>query len=202
MTNAAAPDPNADLMHRAARGEAEAVDAWFRAEHAPVYRVCLGILGDADAAADVAQDAMLHLLDRLDRYDPERPWRAWRDAVVVRLCRDRLRRGAARARAERAGGMDALAARERAQAAPGAGLAAREMRDLVAEALRILSEREREAFVLRDLEELSTADVALAMGVGASTVRSLLTLARRRLREHLAPRLAEPGREQAEGDRR
>ena len=61
---------------------------------------------------------------------------------------------------------------------------------MVGEALEALSEREREAFVLRDLEGLSTQDTADAMGVGASTVRSLLTLARRRLRDRLAPTLA------------
>ena len=59
--------------------------------------------------------------------------------------------------------------------------------------LRALPEREREAFVLRDLEGLETAEVARLLAIGESSVRSLLTLASRRLRSLLGERLAPEG---------
>ena len=67
----------------------------------------------------------------------------------------------------------------------------RELAEMLRGALQALSPREREAFVLRDLSSNSTAATADALGVTEATVRSLLTLARRRLRRLLGPRLPE-----------
>ena len=170
-----------DRILRAKSGDPEAVDAWFRAEHPEVFRLCLGFLADRDLAEDEAQDAMLHLLDHLDRWDPARPYRAWRDTVVLNRCRDRLRRLEARERAL-AGARSRSSAEEESAESPSAALERGETQAILTRALARLSPREREAFVLRDLEERSTKEAALALGVGESTVRSLVTLARRRLR--------------------
>ncbi len=111
MTQPSATDPAGIVALRPAllAGDAAAIDAWYRAEHPGVWRLCLGVLADATEADDLAQDAMLHLLDTLDRWDPARPWPAWRNRVVVNLCRDRLRRRATRAghedAAQRAGAL-------------------------------------------------------------------------------------------------
>ena len=58
----------------------------------------------------------------------------------------------------------------------------RELRTLLATSLGRLSEREREVFVLRDLDGATTEATAEALGITHGTVRSLLSLARRRLR--------------------
>jgi len=168
-------------------GRADAIDAWFRAEHPVVYRLCFGFLAREADAEDAAQDAMLHLYDHLERWDCTRSYASWRTKVVVNLCRDRLRRRAARDRAER--GAPGTAP-ERVTEDPVRSAEVREIRALLQEALAALSPREREAFVLRDLEAVPTAQVAGALGVTAGTVRSLLTLARRRLRRLLGARLA------------
>jgi RNA polymerase sigma-70 factor, ECF subfamily len=169
----------------------DAVDGWYRAEHPRVWKLCLGFLADPAAAEEAAQDAMLHLFDRLDRWDPATPWAPWRDAVVLNHCRDRERRRATRRRAEE---------RAAEAAAAGAGLPERladpvreaqrgELEGLVAQALASLTPREREAFVLRELEGRPGSEVAEALGIGEGSVRTLLVLARRRLRALLAPRL-------------
>ena len=167
------------MVLEAARGDPEAQNAWFRADFPRVYRLCLGFLADAAAAEDLAQDAMIHLLDRLDRWEPTKPYPGWRSTVVLNLCRDRLRRLGARRRAETAMEQRPLPAR---LPDPQEAAAGRELREAVTAALSQLPPREREAFVLRDLEQQPTAAAAEAMGVAQATVRSLLTLARRRLR--------------------
>ncbi|RMH03020.1 MAG: RNA polymerase sigma factor [Planctomycetota bacterium] len=179
------PEPPDALAAAAATGRPEAQAAWFRAEHPRVYRLCLGLLADPAAAEELAQDAMIHLLDRLDRRPPGSPYPAWRNRVVLNLCRDQARRRAARDRAEKAAAgrvpvaPPVLGPVERASAA--------ELREILARTLAELPPREREAFVLRDLEGASTAEASAAMEVTAATVRSLLTLARRRLRRLLGP---------------
>ncbi len=178
---------SADLLSEAARGRPEAQDRWFRAEFPCVFRLCLGFLADAAAAEDLAQDAMLHLLDRLDRWNPQRPYQAWRTTVVLNLCRDHLRKRGVRQRAE-----DQLRLLPESNALPDPHEAAsgRELREVITRALAQLPPRERVAFVLRDLEHQETAAVAIAMEIEPATVRSLLTLARRRLRGILGPALA------------
>ena len=179
-------EPSRALLRAVQEGLPAEVDRWFRAEHTPVFRLCLGFLADEAEAEDAAQDAMLHLQDRLATYDPTRPYRAWRNTVVLNLCRSRRRRIEARRRAEN------TAAAHRHEVPlpdPAQELERREVREVLRESLSALKPREREAFVLRDLEGLASAEVAQAMGIADSTVRSLLTLARRRLRGILGERL-------------
>jgi RNA polymerase sigma factor (sigma-70 family) len=188
------PSPE-ELAARALGGSAEAIGAFYQAEHPRVWRLCLGLLADPAEADDVAQDAMLHLIDHLERWDPARPWSAWRNTVVIRLGRDRLRRIEARRRAEQRAAEDREQSEHDREDAPGSGLERAEASRELARALAALSPREREAFVLCDLEERPTREAAEVLGIGESSVRSLLALARRRLRGLLAPTLgsAEPG---------
>lgn len=179
--------PQADpLVERVRGGDSTALDALYRREWPVVYRLCLGFLADDHEAQDAAQDAMLRIVDRIDRFDPTRPFGAWRDAVVLNVCRDRLRRRKIRHRHEESAARDAIPPvlpdpSDEAQAA--------EVRRVIVESLSRLTEREREVFVLRDLEGLTGPEVARRLGITEGTVRSLLCLARRRLRRLLGDRL-------------
>jgi RNA polymerase sigma-70 factor (ECF subfamily) len=185
----ASPEALRTTVRGVLEGSAEAIDAWFRAEHPEVYRLCFGFLADAAEAEDLAQDAMLHLMDRLEAWDGARSYRGWRNAVVLNLCRDRRRRNAARERAHARAAEARLAAEPGALPDPGSEMERAEVQRVLADSLAALTPREREAFVLRDLEGLPTARVAETLGVTEGTVRSLLTLGRRRLRGILAERL-------------
>ena len=179
-----------ELLRAVLAGAPEAVDAWFRAEHPEVYRLCFGFLAHAADAEDVAQESMLHLLDRLADWDGARSYRAWRTTLVLNRCRDRLRRSTSRRSAEEGA---AMARRETPLPDPADAAQRAEVEAALALGLRALPPREREAFVLRDLEGLETGEVARLLAIEESTVRSLVTLARRRLREELGARLAAEG---------
>jgi len=193
MTRSSAPSSDADTppasrLAAVLAGDADALDAWYRAEHPLVYRLCFGFLADATEAEDAAQDAMLHLHDSLPRYQFQRAYGPWRNTVVLNLCRDRLRRQRTRTLAENA---DAEALLPSRLPRPDEMAEARELAALLQAALGALSPREREAFVLRDLQGCSTRETAESLGVAEASVRSLITLARRRLRALLGPRLPE-----------
>lgn len=163
---------------------------WYEAAWPLVHRLCRGFLADGAAADDAAQDAMLRLVDQLERWDPARPYVAWQRTVVLNMCRNHVRSTARRTEHEDAAG--ALSAArplpDPADAASGA-----EVRRLVERCLGRLAPREREAFVLVDLEGLAPKEAADAMGVAGSTLRGALSMARRRVREALTPLLAEGG---------
>lgn len=177
-------DLERSLIDGVISGDARAIDVWFRREHPRVYRIAFGFLADASEAEDLAQEAMVRLHDRLAEAKAARTYRAWSATLVCNLCRDRLRRESTRKAFEGAAPPlperlpDPLRAAER-----------KEVSEVLARALGGLAPREREAFVLVDLEGQSSAEAAEILGVGESSVRSLLALARRRLRELLGKRL-------------
>lgn len=181
-------DPQHALVRAVLDGDAEAVDRLYRSEHPTVHRLCFGFLADEAEADDAAQDALLHLLDRLRSWDPTRSWPAWRNAVVLNHCRDRLRRRQTRRQHEDGAAELSLPG---VLPRPDEAAQAAEVQAILRAALANLSPREREAFVLRDLEGRPTDETAGSMGVSPSSVRSLLTLARRRLRGLLGSRLPE-----------
>ncbi|HED65305.1 MAG TPA: sigma-70 family RNA polymerase sigma factor [Planctomycetes bacterium] len=184
-----------DWGHLAAgilRGDGELLGRWYELEWPTVYRLCFGLLADHAEAEDCAQDAMLRLRNRIASWDSTRAYEPWRRSVVLNLCRDHGRRQRARRDAEQAGAIRRTATHGED---PAANAELEDDARMLATALSQLPEREREAFVLRDLEEETTENVARIMGIAASSVRSLLALARRRLRHLLEPALGTEGDE-------
>jgi len=179
-------DPCGEDLRAASAGDASALARWYQSEHPQVWRLCLGLLADRAEADDTAQDAMVRLWEQAARWTGDQPYGAWRTKVVLNVCRDRCRRRGARARAEEE------AARRRLPDVlpdPSVEIENAEIVQLVASSLGQLSPREREVFVLHDLQGEGSGAVARALGLGDGAVRAVLALARRRLRGLLAKRV-------------
>lgn len=179
----------AEALARALRAGDEAVlGRWYTLEFPAVRRLCLGFLADSAEADDAAQEALLRLRRGLPGFDPSRAYGAWRNSLVANLCRDRLRQAERRRRREQG--------HAREEADPGPGLAPLENAEFEADlcrALAALSPREREVFVMIDLEELEAAQAAEQLGIEASSLRAYLSLARAKLRERLRAHAPEGG---------
>lgn len=164
------------LVRRARDGEAAAFEGLLARHEQRVRRLARRLLGHREDAEDAAQEVFLRLHRHLDRIDPERPLAPWLHRVTVNVCRD-----AGRHRARR----DALPlddAEPSALEARGLGPMRRaelaEQRRMVEAGLAALTEKERTAVVLRDLEGYSAVEVAAMLGVSAVTVRTYLYRAR------------------------
>ncbi|MFH0947320.1 MAG: RNA polymerase sigma factor [Planctomycetota bacterium] len=180
-----------ELIQAVLGGNSAAWGEFYRNEYPRVYRLCYGFLVDTAEAEDVAQDAMLQIVDRLSTFDQSRRFDTWRNTVAANLCRDRLRRKASRKRAEEAAAeVEALRPPPRGSD-PSEVISRSEILELLKSSLSSLTPREREVFVLRDLEGASSSEAAHVLEVSEGTIRSLLCLARRRLRTLLGPRLPE-----------
>ena len=89
------------LARRAAAGDREAFAALLERHYERIYRVGARVLGDADEAADLAQDVCVALPARLASWRGESRFTTWLYRVVVNAARDALRRKDARRRSER-----------------------------------------------------------------------------------------------------
>ncbi|HXR75833.1 MAG TPA: sigma-70 family RNA polymerase sigma factor [Bryobacteraceae bacterium] len=136
------------------------------------------LLNDADAQ-DAAQEVFLRLHRSLHKFQEERDLIPWLYRITVNICHDQRKRRKPAVTFEET---TELAARE---ANPEQQLNAEERRLLLRAALAGLSDRERDAIVLRDIEGLSTAEVARILGTTETTVRSQISMGRVKLRRRL-----------------
>lgn len=111
----------------------------------------------------------------------------WLYRVVANLCTDRLRRGWRTRPLEAAGDP----AEDRASAAE--DMQERARADALQAALQALPERQRQAVVLRHIEELGNPEIAEIMGISVEAVESLTARGKRALSEVLGARKDELG---------
>ena len=167
-------------MDRDPARQAFDVDAAFRAvfdENFGFVWNALRRLGVAEAdRGDVANEVFFRVYQAMNIYDPARPARPWLFAFAARVASEHRRR--AHHRSEVLGDTADAAA---PSSAPENALERAEQRAILAEALDALDDEKRAAFVMHDLEEMTTADIASAFGVPEGTVSSRIRAARAQL---------------------
>jgi RNA polymerase sigma-70 factor, ECF subfamily len=145
-----------------------------------VYGYCVRLLGCEHDAADAVQDAFVNLARRRSSAgdDPDAQ-RAYVFAAARNACFDlrRRRREAASLEVLLEAGADPAAP----DAPPEQRLLAAETRDDVRRALAAIPARQRSAWVMRELGELSYEEIGERLGMNENAVAQLLHRARRSL---------------------
>lgn len=158
--------------------DAPSFEAVMRRHQPRVFALAARLTGSIEDAQEVVQDAFLRLHNHRGTIR-EDATRAWLRAVTVNLCRDRARHKLRWPRGEMPEAASAASSPERLAAEV-------EREQLLRDALQGLTERERTALVLRELEGLTTAEVAVHLGIAEATVRVQIMQARLKLRKLLA----------------
>ncbi len=138
------------------------------------------LMGDAEAARDVVQDAWTDVVVGLKRLDDASLFPAWAYRIVSRRAADAIRK---RARARRIA--TALVAEPPFTDRAAARIEAKAEAAPLARAIAGLPPEQRAAVALFYLEDFSVAEVAAATGVPAGTVKTRLMQARAKLRAAL-----------------
>ncbi|MEK7406457.1 MAG: sigma-70 family RNA polymerase sigma factor [Acidobacteriota bacterium] len=164
-------------LRRAKAGDLAAFEEIVVQHERQVFLTALRLLGRREDAQDAAQEVFIRLHRHLGRFDEDREFAPWLYRMTVNVCRDIGRK---RRREETAPLEEGTA---RAVEDPHVEAVAAERRRIVKEGLRRLPEKERAALVLRDLEGLTTREVARVLGSTETTVRSQISSARLKLRK-------------------
>lgn len=164
-------------------GRAVSFEALLEAFERPVLRLCYRLLGNLPDAQDAAQEVFLRAYQNMGLLNGRADPRPWLYRVALNLCRDRRRR------ARPSLGLDGLPESREAGANPEEQAREAERKRIVMEGLAQLTDREREALVLRELECVDTRQVAAIMGIAEESVRSLCSLGRARLKQFVEGRL-------------
>jgi RNA polymerase sigma-70 factor (ECF subfamily) len=169
---------SAQALERARAGDRAAFDELILCYQGRVLMTAWRLLGSKEDAQDAAQEVFLRLYRHLRRVDPKRPLLPWLYRLTVNVCHD-LRRKRRGINAEAADRVDLASV----AADPLAKMTRTEQKLLIARALETLTEKERAAVVLRDIEGLHTAEVASTLGSSEATVRSQISTARVKIKK-------------------
>jgi len=173
-----------DLVEQVLDGNQRAFEALLRRHEVRVLRV-LRLLGvPPEDREDVAQEVFVRVFRFLGGFKPGKSFAGWVYRIAVNAVHDYRSRLGRRRRdeAEWMPGLEDLAADS---SHPERRDQEMDLRRQLEAALNVLSERERTVFVLRELEGLSTREVARLLGITGVTVRRHLGRARRSLQRAL-----------------
>jgi len=183
-----APDPEAAdavLVRQALAGDEDALERLLVLHESRVLRL-LRLLGVRhEDREDVAQEVFLRVFRHLGGFRPGRSFRGWLYRITVNAAHDHRNTLQRRAGREELGWEGSADHRPDVAPGPEETAATRDRVKRLEAALGDLSERERAAFVLCDMERLGSRQAAKALGITAITVRRHLGRARARLREIL-----------------
>lgn len=203
-----------ELIRLAAAGDLEAFERLVERKRERVFWIACHIVGDRELAKDVTQEVFLRLYRVIRRFRSGGRFDAWLYRIAANLSIDLLRHERPHREAT-----PLEEVREEAAPGPGSGptgagaggrespagesLKSREIGRIFVTLSSLLSRKQRLAFVLREIEGLSTGEVAEIMKTRESTVRNHVLQARRILQEELRRRYPEycrrPGRPQEPG---
>ena len=181
------------LVKRAQQGDTAAFDELVRRYTSIVYRVLYKILRHEEDTQDALQDTFVSAYRALPRFRQDARFSTWiyRIATNAALMKARARKNNMVSLDHPTEDPDAQSAWELPDwsATPDEEIMTGETRRIMEDAIQALPPEQRAAFVLHDIQDLSSAETAQAMGITVSAVNSRLHRARVFLRDRIGRHL-------------
>jgi len=183
------------LAARAAAGEEAALEELVRRYQERVFRLACRLTGDEEEAADVLQETFLAVCRHLNGFRGESRFSTWLYRVATNAALMHRRARSRRPTESLEGYLPTFDENGRHAGTPAELQTVCRIEDLLdrkalaaraREGLARLPETYRVPFVLRDLEELPTAEVGEILGLAPAAVRQRVHRARLMLRGHLS----------------
>ncbi len=189
----AEPPSDEDVIRRIRAGDTALFEVLMRRYNQRLYRVARGIVRDHAEAEDVMQQAYINAYTHLHQYEQRGSFASWLTRIAVHEAFAGHRRRAEAKVTEPIvgdGPCDHIASPN--PDPEEAALSSELRRDLEA-TIDSLADAYRPVFVLREIEGLSTAETAEALGLSEDVVKTRLHRARAMLRDALARDGRRPG---------
>ncbi len=184
------------LLEAHRNGDAAALAELLEGYQDRLYGVCLRMLGDRERARDLAQDAMVKIIQGLDRFDGRAKLSTWMIRVTMNACLSELRKlrlrrhaslEAPTARSGSGTAGDSTLAQAIAIEEPGVEQRVQDGEDRadVSSALARITPEQRAILILRDMQGLDYKTIGDLLDIPGGTVKSRIFRARVALRERL-----------------
>jgi RNA polymerase sigma-70 factor (ECF subfamily) len=179
-------EEGASLVERLRRGDADALTEAYDAHGAHVQAFARRFLGDAAAADDLVQETFVALRSAIRSFAGDASLRTFLVSIAVNRGRHHVRAAARR----RAAALRLGESPPRQIPTPEDQLQRVQLAEAISRALDRLPMDQRVAFVLFEVEERTSGEVAAIVGASEVTVRARVWHARRKIRELLTNELS------------
>ena len=172
------------LVERAVAGDTAAFEQIMIHSQQRVMAMSWRILGNEADARDASQEVFLRVYKYLGRFKQDQDFFAWLYRITVNVCRDMLKKRQHHDRFRSLGDQEEILEIPFDDEDAEQSLIQTQRRDLISRAIATLPFKERASLVLRDVEGLSTDEVARILKSSSTTVRSQISSARRKIRDY------------------
>lgn len=177
---------DADVVRRVLGGEPALFEVLMRRYNQRVFRATRSVLRGDDESEDAMQQAWLSAYSHLGQFQGTASFSTWVTRIALNEALGRAGRGSHLTSMEEL--LEGHEAMRSKMQDPEGRAADRELGRMMEEAIDSLPDLYRSVFVLREVEGMSTADAAVALGVSAEAVKIRLHRARLLLRDRLYAR--------------
>ena len=181
-----------ELINRVLAGETDLFYELIRPYERGVFFSAVSILGNDADAEDAAQEAALKAYKNLARFRPESKFSTWLIQIAINEAKMRLRK-------DRRHLYESLDDRQQTDEGdyiptdfadwreiPSEALEQSQLREALNQALSALPEKYRTVMILRDVQQMSIAETAKALGISEENVKTRTSRARLQMRDSLA----------------
>jgi len=173
-----------DLVQRFRDGDERAFEELAPLAGKMAYHLALRSVADSNSAEDIAQEALVRLYKHVHEMEGLGAFKTWFYRVVLNLVHDHYRRNTRRDTAmDNLEDVRQLEVRSKNQ--PLSDMERNALRNSLQSALESLDDKHREVFLLKEVEGMGHAEIAVHLGVPEGTVWSRLSYARKKLQEKL-----------------
>ncbi len=176
-------DDDSRLMAQLKRGHKAALAGLVEKYKKQAYYLALGMVGNADDAFDISQEAFIRVYNSAGTFDETQRFFPWFYSIIANLCKNLLRKRQ-RTMAQSID-LDSAAHLLVDRTLPDTEMIAAEEKQRLVTALRKLSFPDREIINMNHFRMMSYEEIAEVLGIPKGTVMSRLYYARKRLAQSL-----------------
>lgn len=175
------------LVNKAVKGDNSAFEALMEKHMGIIYNIALRMAANQDDAEDMTQEIMIKIFRSLGSFKGNSKFSTWIYRVAVNTCLDELKKKKNKKHlsldAEISGddGENQIEIKDDSPS-PEKLAEQNELRDMVAAAVKLLSDEHRAVIVLRDIRGMSYSEIAGILGCSDGTVKSRISRARTQLK--------------------
>ena len=189
-TQTAEPDDR-ELVETIRGGDSVAFEQLVRRKTSKVYALCYRVIGNAEDAKDISQLVFIKLWENLEKYDPQYAFDTWRYRMVTNVAIDFMRNKQSR---ENAVNSNLRLVKTSADAEQGVVVQHKEVENVFNEVAACLSPKQKTIFIMNQMDDLPSSEIAKILGCRESTVRNHLFNARKMMQQQLQKRYPEYAR--------
>jgi RNA polymerase sigma-70 factor (ECF subfamily) len=190
-TNVSVEPDDRQLVEQIRQGDDGAFEMLVRRKTSKVYSLCYRVIGNGEDAKDISQLVFLKLWENIEKYDPTYAFDTWLYRMVTNVAIDFMRNKQSR---DNAVNSNLRLVKTSVDPEQSVTVARKEVESVFNTVSNVLSPKQKTIFVMSEMEDLRSSEIAKILGCRESTVRNHLFNARKLMQTQLKKRFPEYAR--------